>query len=1086
MWGDTWYITVAIVLGFLIGIRELFTKKQQVARDIALPEDEGIGVLESTIPPPLKIQKVSLKIRKEEDEIVAPEEYTPDVVKGLIEKKAEDKLELTKKIIVADAAIDSLEGDLILVTLKRKECVELISVIHSYQSRMGLPTDETLSGGLDVMDSDELIHRLTELTDILENLKNDFAEKKKADIEQEREDADRERDQRMLENLNNEVEDLRLRASNSESVKEIRQIIANAETVEELESIEINAESQCAQKSLTLYKEERLRRLRIESEFEKMQETIPEIDSLEQVCTIDLSMFTPKMVEQLEEIIQVRKNELIKERLEELEAQRFTELNEMISEAKTVEELESIVFEGVNESSAQILGSMVLKKANKLRYEAAMVEIHFAETPLEIDSVEIPDVGEKYAAKLERAKRKRRQLLVEQIRVKEQEKSYKKIKRLLKSTTDVHELREINFYNVSIEQFEALEELRTKILDRLQKDKFNQIKEAISTATSVSEIEEIEISGLNTEQGEELRELYDEAHSRLQFEEDLKVGIENASQNYVENRVPFSMDLESEFLQRIETNEGRSRSVQLSLSWDNKNDLDLVVRCPDGSLIYSDNDSPCGGSVDLEMNSEELSKKPLEHVIWDGFSTPEGTYEMFVMHRKRNAMADSTRFTVRVSDGPDLSYFESTVNEDQRVSLAARFNLNSDEVRNERITNDDQEFRRLRSEINSAGNASELPDIEGKIHSMYWGAKITEEFEIRKEYLIELAEKQLKDQQTQRAIELDRTINSASTVEELDAVVIDGVEDNVASRLERLIERRKTAVEKSEARQLKKKVQDNYRTLLSIINSAQSREDLEGLPELELSTKDAARIQGIFESKVQSILQVEGQAQQDANAQFLRDAIGKAETLDELSEIKIVNVSDKDGRELKNEIEDKFKQLQDQKEEEERAATIDKRVRNMLRAAVKAGRVETVSGSDREDEVVQRIEMVGAHEGEMSISLIWDNLNDLDLLVVDPNDEVIYSSKRASSTGGVMDIDMNSKPQSKRPIENIFWQVTPPEGNYHVFVHHYKKHIRMFDNDPTEYNIRIQINGEEQKFLQSSGSISNGDSAHYAATFAYP
>ena len=159
----------------------------------------------------------------------------------------------------------------------------------------------------------------------------------------------------------------------------------------------------------------------------------------------------------------------------------------------------------------------------------------------------------------------------------------------------------------------------------------------------------------------------------------------------------------------------------------------------------------------------------------------------------------------------------------------------------------------------------------------------------------------------------------------------------------------------------------------------------------------------------------------------------------------------------------------------------------MLRTAIENGQVETIPGSDREEEVVQRMESEGAQSGAMSISLIWDNLNDLDLLVVDPNDEVIYSSKRNSSTGGVLDVDMNAKPQSKKAIENIYWQDNPPQGHYHVFVHHYKKHIRLFDNDPTQYNIRINIGGmQSQNLFQSSGSISSGDPAHYAATFSYP
>jgi uncharacterized protein YfaP (DUF2135 family) len=706
---------------------------------------------------------------------------------------------------------------------------------------------------------------------------------------------------------------------------------------------------------------------------------------------------------------------------------------------------------------------------------------------LEIDSVSVPDIGEKYVAKLEKAKQRRRQLLVEQIRVREQEKAFNKCKDLLHSTDDVHALREINVYNVSMAQFELLEDLRTSILDTLQQDRFESLKVAINEATCVSELEEVERSGLNVEQTEALQELYEVTLKRLQFEDDLKIGLATASENYSSENLPFSMDLEQGFMQRIEASDGRNRNVQFSLSWDNKNDLDIVVRCPDSSLIYAEHNSPCGGSVDLEMNSEALTKKPLEHVIWDGFSTPEGTYEIFVLYRQRNALTDSTNYTVRIADGPDLSYYQCSISEGERVSLAARISLNSDEVRNQRITNDDDQFRALRSAIKSATNVGELPEIDGKIHSFFLSSKIAEEFEIRNEYLTDLAEKELKNQQLERSIELGAAINNASTVEELDTIVIDGVEPQVATKLERMANKRRIAVEKMAARTLKKEIQANYQTLLSMINEAESSADLADLPELELSEKDATRIQGIFENKVQRLVESENKARQEGNAQRFQTLIDEAQSLTDVSLIEIADVTERAGRKLVRSLESKIRELQIKQEDEEKAAKIEARVRNMLRTAIENGQVETIPGSDREEEVVQRMESEGAQSGAMSISLIWDNLNDLDLLVVDPNDEVIYSSKRNSSTGGVLDVDMNAKPQSKKAIENIYWQENPPQGHYHVFVHHYKKHIRLFDNDPTQYNIRINIGGmQSQNLFQSSGSISSGDPAHYAATFSYP
>ena len=66
MWEDPGtYIMLALGLGFLVRLRELFAKKKHITRDIPLGEDEGIGILWDTMPPPLKIQRVKLKIKKD-------------------------------------------------------------------------------------------------------------------------------------------------------------------------------------------------------------------------------------------------------------------------------------------------------------------------------------------------------------------------------------------------------------------------------------------------------------------------------------------------------------------------------------------------------------------------------------------------------------------------------------------------------------------------------------------------------------------------------------------------------------------------------------------------------------------------------------------------------------------------------------------------------------------------------------------------------------------------------------------------------------------------------------------------------------
>lgn len=58
-------------------------------------------------------------------------------------------------------------------------------------------------------------------------------------------------------------------------------------------------------------------------------------------------------------------------------------------------------------------------------------------------------------------------------------------------------------------------------------------------------------------------------------------------------------------------------------------------------------------------------------------------------------------------------------------------------------------------------------------------------------------------------------------------------------------------------------------------------------------------------------------------------------------------------------------------------------------------------------ETQRRVREAGGKEGEIQISLSWNNRNDLDLHVVDPKGEEIYFRHKKSNSGGELDVDMN-------------------------------------------------------------------------------
>ena len=77
--------------------------------------------------------------------------------------------------------------------------------------------------------------------------------------------------------------------------------------------------------------------------------------------------------------------------------------------------------------------------------------------------------------------------------------------------------------------------------------------------------------------------------------------------------------------------------------------------------------------------------------------------------------------------------------------------------------------------------------------------------------------------------------------------------------------------------------------------------------------------------------------------------------------------------------------------------------------------------------------------GEVQVTVSWDSDADVDLHVVDPAGEEIYSGQPTARSGGVLDFDSHCSPPHPRPFRNehVAWsQGTPPDGAYVVRVNH--------------------------------------------------
>lgn len=111
-----------------------------------------------------------------------------------------------------------------------------------------------------------------------------------------------------------------------------------------------------------------------------------------------------------------------------------------------------------------------------------------------------------------------------------------------------------------------------------------------------------------------------------------------------------------------------------------------------------------------------------------------------------------------------------------------------------------------------------------------------------------------------------------------------------------------------------------------------------------------------------------------------------------------------------------------------------------------AARTEEQKKKDIEEahkgEMGARLKKAGAKVGALTVSLMWHNLNDLDLHCESPTGSHIFYASRTGTCTGVLDVDANAneKHSTAEPIENILWH-NPPKGHYRVWV---EKSVRFY------------------------------------------
>ena len=143
--------------------------------------------------------------------------------------------------------------------------------------------------------------------------------------------------------------------------------------------------------------------------------------------------------------------------------------------------------------------------------------------------------------------------------------------------------------------------------------------------------------------------------------------------------------------------------------------------------------------------------------------------------------------------------------------------------------------------------------------------------------------------------------------------------------------------------------------------------------------------------------------------------------------------------------------------------------------------VATEEDVEPEVNMDERLEREGGASGDVQISLAWDDYNDLDLHLFCPSGERIYFNNKKSECGGHLDVDMNVRPVSNTPVENVVWAGNAPLGTYKVGVHFYKHHRKRRTKRLCKYRLRVVTHGRSREYL---GSIKYGQAMQMVTSFS--
>jgi uncharacterized protein YfaP (DUF2135 family) len=928
---------------------------------------------------------------------------------------------------------------------KLHDCLAHCARIKNLQDILHLPVDEDIEDGLFELDEQRLMVReqglRTQHFDLREKWINHEMSMKQLRTAEDRTEA-----------LRNEA--VARRKANRQREKILRQMreeeavfraIDRAKNVSDLERInlseigdEVSVEIQSLlARRIGMFRDhehaiERAKRFRV------LMEALSDANTLKEIDAVSSDDLAEEHIRVLEELRERRRVQIEAKEQRDYERQRHDEAQDEILSARTTAEIDTIEYEGVNEKVAWDLRKLAAVRRQELKAGEVSSQILGCNQVPVLDEVRIEGVSQDAALRLRIIQTERRDELVAQLRETSQLERFNDYRIMIVECEDLEEIVTYEFYNVGESQHSHLEDLRKRQLDELEEAerlriiaeqlaRFEEILTEIQAAENSADVAAIEIDGVDENQAEELVEMQNSVYAILLENENVSSHVAVSLETEVASSVDIDTKSELAFRQRLQDNKGVEGDIQFTLMWEDRNDLDLVVTTPTGNIIHRGQRESPNGIYDIEMNFEPESEEAIENIVWPNDAGQEGEYHIFVWFRARHGRflsSRSTPFQLRIRNGYDIQLVEGDLALDDELFHAALINTVIPALRAQAEEDAETALKNAINAVSKIMSVDQLPTAADFQMRILDRDLLSAAIEERRQHIEDAALAAKRRAEEERFRE-QRSLLEVMPLGDLRETTFDGVSRDQMMELDDLRSRRIAILERALQRQREEQEKAALEARLAVLDEILETADVDALHALDLSELPAAEGRSREKARLNRIRELES-----AEA----DRIATAATLAEMREV--------------------------------------------LEAAYSRTGLE-LSIENHRREFEKRKDIHNCANGAVTISLIWDDKNDLNLLVQGPNGDIIHPRHRSSNDGGVMDVDMNTRPQSNKPIEHIRWDIAA-FGTYKVFVHHFACHRRLRSKDPSDFCILIGANGKSDQY---AGSLHPGDPVQFVSEF---